>query len=465
MTKNVAIIATCLAALAACAADPNSGGAGAPDGAPPCFPTSDVEADGAAADPPPDVGPDLLHVRPDAEPDGQEPEPDTGKPPVIGPKTPTPCDQPGFSPGPEFCNGIDDDCDGQVDDHVICTDFNPCTLDVCYSPEGKCVSVNKPKNTPCGANGVCFEGVCTGDVGCGDGVCATGETCGNCDVDCGPCDKPLCGDDECSIDESCATCAMDCGSCDSACFGTTCDDGDPCTVGDECIGGACYGGLTELTCNLAGDCKQGYCEPFVGCLYDPVLDGAPCGDGDTCANGMCLPKSLEAGDIIITEIMVNPTMVTDANGEWFEVYNTSESDIDINGWKISDDKSEHIITSQWPVLVAAQTYAVLTKKGNPTDNGGIVPDYSYQSTSDSPSTFMVNNDHDSLTLTAQSMLIDKVSYHIDFAWPVAPGVSMQLSSESLDGAANDAPLNWCMGTAVYGAGDQGSPGWPNQACW
>ena len=54
--------------------------------------------------------------------------------------------------------------------------------------------------------------------------------------------------------------------------------------------------------------------------------------------------ALSTGDLIITEIMQNPLAVSDANGEWFEVYNTTDHPIDMLGMTIRDDGSDsHVI--------------------------------------------------------------------------------------------------------------------------
>lgn len=47
-----------------------------------------------------------------------------------------------------------------------------------------------------------------------------------------------------------------------------------------------------------------------------------------------------AGSIIVTEIMHNPEDVSDQNGEYFELFNTTGSDIDLYGWTISDNEGQ-----------------------------------------------------------------------------------------------------------------------------
>ena len=36
-------------------------------------------------------------------------------------------------------------------------------------------------------------------------------------------------------------------------------------------------------------------------------------------------------DLLITEVMVNPSQVSDTNGEWFELFNPTTDAIDLNG--------------------------------------------------------------------------------------------------------------------------------------
>ena len=49
-----------------------------------------------------------------------------------------------------------------------------------------------------------------------------------------------------------------------------------------------------------------------------------------------LPDSKATAEVVygINEIIQNPSAVSDANGEWFEVYNPTGSGIDIEGWTI-----------------------------------------------------------------------------------------------------------------------------------
>ena len=52
-------------------------------------------------------------------------------------------------------------------------------------------------------------------ITCGNFLCEPGETCSNCESDCGACAVPLptCGDGSCNGAETCDTCESDCGAC------------------------------------------------------------------------------------------------------------------------------------------------------------------------------------------------------------------------------------------------------------
>jgi N-acetylneuraminic acid mutarotase len=64
---------------------------------------------------------------------------------------------PGVHPGAtETCNGIDDNCDGVVDENgsVLCDDRNPCTIDSCQ-PQGGCAHTPEPEYTSCDDGNIC----------------------------------------------------------------------------------------------------------------------------------------------------------------------------------------------------------------------------------------------------------------------------------------------------------------------
>ncbi len=159
--------------------------------------------------------------------------------------------------------------------------------------------------------------------------------------------------------------------------------------------------------------------------------------------------------IIISEIMQNPDDVTDANGEWFELYNAGISAVDINGWTISDlGTDSHTISNGGPLTIPAGGFLVLARNANTVENGNLPADYEYSS-------FTLGNTDDEIILTDDlSTEIDRVEYDGGPNWPSPSGASMVFIGAP--GSDNNDPANWTTATvreANYGTGtDFGSPG-------
>ena len=141
-------------------------------------------------------------------------------------------------PDPETCNGLDDDCDGLVDEPeelegefvALCDDENQCTQDSCMGEDG--CQYEPLTGTEC------MDGdICTTADHCQDGQCAGSPVI--CD------DKNPCTDDFCT----------DTGGCDYQPNSAECDDGDPCTVADACKNSECQGFAVNCDCLDDADCE------------------------------------------------------------------------------------------------------------------------------------------------------------------------------------------------------------------
>lgn len=150
------------------------------------------------------------------------------------------------------------------------------------------------------------------------------------------------------------------------------------------------------------------------------------------------------GDVIITEIMYDPN--DEPEGEWFEIYNTTGSAIDLFGWVISDNSASHTINSS--VVVAANSLVVLDRGAG--CGGG---DYQY-------STLALANGSDRVALESNGVIIDEVDYS---GFPsVSNGEAIQLENETTQTSiTNDNGVNWCVATTVCSGVDIGTPGSSN----
>ncbi|MCH7763619.1 MAG: lamin tail domain-containing protein [Candidatus Marinimicrobia bacterium] len=154
-------------------------------------------------------------------------------------------------------------------------------------------------------------------------------------------------------------------------------------------------------------------------------------------------------NIVITEVMVNPAVVSDTYGEWFEIYNHDSISINLAGWQIADSDNDHheIQTVSIEFYIHPGEYVVLGRNGDSNVNGGYTADYEY-------SGFLLANLADEIMLIDdEGRIADKVVYKSSF--PYSSGVSMYLKNINYD---NNTDTSWAMSDIVYGAGDFGTPG-------
>jgi hypothetical protein len=183
----------------------------------------------------------------------------------------------------------------------------------------------------------------------------------------------------------------------------------------------------------------------------------------SCTADKCM-TDVGAGEIVISELMVDPNAGTDYVGEYIEVYNNSGGSVDLNCLTLTDG-SLHFGYVEVSTVVGAGGIAILTRR---SDEGSTFSDAISASGAPTASyrkSVSLNNDYDTLTLTYGTTVIDTVSYDTDF--PFAAGVSMELGADSLsDGAnLNDSAENWCASTSVIAPSlDLGSPGLPSSVC-
>jgi cysteine-rich repeat protein len=201
---------------------------------------------------------------------------------------------------------------------VDCDDGDPCTDDLCTENLG----CEHPLNTaPCEDGNLCT----VGDT-CSGGLCVPG---GPPDCD----DGNPCTDDLCQSDQGC-TAANNTGPC---------DDGNVCTLGDTCSGGACVG-AGALSCDDQNACTDDICDSIDGCLHiltqGDCDDGDPCTMEDSCIGTQCQGQEKECSDlnpctndVCELGICLHPANTADCN----DGNPCTTIDYCLNGWCIGTD--------------------------------------------------------------------------------------------------------------------------------
>jgi hypothetical protein len=221
-------------------------------------------------------------------------------------------------------------------------------------------------------------------------------------------------------------------------------DGTTYNIGDA-IGGGTVVTKLSLTTFSATDLTQGTQYYFYIFSYNTICNGGTKYNLTSPLTGNT--TTAVTPDIIITEIMFDPVSpITDANGEYFEIYNNSGATVDLNGWILKDaDGQSHTISGSLTINNGA--YLVLARNADNSVNGGFTADYDYESIT------FTNGEDEIILEDDNGNEVDKVIY--DNTFPSTNG-SMYLTTIPSD---NNVGSNWTASTTSDGiTTGKGSPG-------
>jgi hypothetical protein len=187
-----------------------------------------------------------------------------------------------------------------------------------------------------------------------------------------------------------------------------------------------------------------------------VLQPGECLDNGT---PRAINKPATATDLVITEVMANPTIET--TGEWIEITNVGSAAFDLNGLGIdraSDTAAPSIITDDVCRPLAPSSLALLAR--STTNNSGLpTPDATYTLT-------LVNSSGEvrvvdpSTCATTTPFACTGIYDAITYGSP-ADGVSTQVKPAFFTTTGNDNSANFCTTTSTYG--DNTNRGTPRSA--
>ncbi len=138
-----------------------------------------------------------------------------------------------------------------------------------------------------------------------------------------------------------------------------------------------------------------------------------------------------AGRVIINEIMYSPPT---GESEWVELFNNSDSVVNLKNWKIQDNGTTQVIITPNDYLLQPDGYVVISQ------NGSI---FNYHSKLDSGKV-IINSSLPALNNTGDAVIIYKInsalSDRVDYL-PEWGGDGVSLERISINGISND-PNNW-----------------------
>jgi len=162
---------------------------------------------------------------------------------------------------------------------------------------------------------------------------------------------------------------------------------------------------------------------------------------------------LTAGDLVISEVMLEPVASYDRYGEFVEVVNVSPRTLDLTAWEVGDDDAS--VSVGEGLVVEPGGRLLLCADDDPALNGDLACDMSWSGVLDL-------TDLDQVVLSQDDLVVDEVSWTP--VWDLEPGASMQVDPSRESADDNDRGSAWCPATTQMSSGDFGTPGAANDPC-
>ncbi|MEM6533384.1 MAG: lamin tail domain-containing protein [Myxococcota bacterium] len=214
---------------------------------------------------------------------------------------------------------------------------------------------------------------------------------------------------------------------------------------------------------VGNDDATNWCD--AGETYDSVNIGTPgfanvaCGGGATVScNDLGTPRDTvppEVGNLVITEVLANPDGADSARtSEWIEVYNASDTAVDLNGLRIvsstASGSREFTVDDTECVSIFPGSYAVIGASSDTAVNGAVRVDAV-------ATDLEMYNSAMSLELFVGNALIDGAQVP-----GATEGVSTFVATLTADG--NDSADSFCTATMTGMFNGVGSPGVAGGSC-
>jgi Lamin Tail Domain len=171
-------------------------------------------------------------------------------------------------------------------------------------------------------------------------------------------------------------------------------------------------------------------------------------------------RAPRVGDLLITELMIDPSAVEDRAGEWFELQNSSDAILDLSGLRVSDlgiDTFEPTPRGSWELTPGG----VVVVCAAATGNGGVDCQATYTYDTFGGGLAFANTGDELVVTGEDGSELDRVVWtEADVPTGAALGLDPRWTSPS----ENDQMGRWCAQSALLSGGDAGTPGAANDGC-
>ena len=137
---------------------------------------------------------------------------------------------------------------------------------------------------------------------------------------------------------------------------------------------------------------------------------------------MYVMEDLQIGDIIFSEVMHSPVQTADYKGEWFELHNTLDVRVNINGLVVKSDDGEFFDLTE-DIILAPHGYAVIAARYlnlKMEEFKNVAQRYNVADFRLTP-VEAINIE------TRTGIILDRINYDIREDYPQAKGASMSLA--------------------------------------
>ncbi len=178
--------------------------------------------------------------------------------------------------------------------------------------------------------------------------------------------------------------------------------------------------------------------------------------------GSSLPPpqgAIEYGELLITEIMYDPSSLSDTEGEWFEIFNASNRTLPLLNLILGrDDSNRHTISEE--IDLAPGEFLVFERSDQAT---GSASSYTYGTDLTLTNSGAVLSLFNEGSEEVPGSLIFSVDYGLS-GFPDGSGASICLDPASFNAIDAATGSSWCTSTSPYSTGDLGTPCNVNDAC-